>query len=149
MFTIAFRFDLFKRRTRFCLKKAEKGSTERIAEKPVIKVGFATPETGVTNASFRNEAMDMGIPFKLSAKGMENAYKARSKKLGFIIFVEQTKDNTLNSFKESVKKRPVFKEEAPEFSVNGENTVSVLDMDDLKGHRSSAVNIFDDRLARP
>ncbi|MCD7835204.1 MAG: hypothetical protein LUG83_00795 [Lachnospiraceae bacterium] len=55
----------------------------------------------------------------------------------------------MNSFKVSVKKRPVFKEEAPEFSVNGENTVSVLDMDDLKGHRSSAVNIFDDRLARP
>lgn len=140
MFTIAFRFDLFKRRTKFCLKKVEKGSTERIAEKPVIKVGFGTPEAGVTDAAFRNEAMDMGIPFKISAKGMEDAYKARGKKLGFIIFVEQTKDNTLNGFKETVKKRPVFKEEASEFSVNCENTVSVLDVDDLKGHRSSAVN---------
>lgn len=50
---------------------------------------FVTPGKVVTDPTFRDETVDMRVPFEISAKGMQHTDKTRSKELGFIIFVEQ------------------------------------------------------------
>lgn len=50
----------------------------------IIKMGIGTPGSKVTSAPFRNQGMNVGIPFQISPKGMEDADKARSKEFGFV-----------------------------------------------------------------
>lgn len=40
--------------------------------------------------------------------------------------------------KETVKKGPIFEKEISEMIINGKDTVTVLDIDELKGHTGSA-----------
>ena len=51
---------------------------------------------------FTNKAVDMGIPFQVPAKGMKNTDKTRSKEFGFIIFMEHTRDNTVNGREKAI-----------------------------------------------
>ena len=45
-------------------------SAERIAKVRIIKVTDMTPEAIITKPTFWKKAMDMRIPFEVSAKGM-------------------------------------------------------------------------------
>ena len=40
---------------------------------------FVTPAKGIPNTALGNEAMNMGVPFQVSAKRMKDTDKARSK----------------------------------------------------------------------
>ena len=84
--------------------------------------------------------MDMRIPFKVSAKGVKDTDKARSKLVRFIHIVKQSQDSRTNSKEKTVKKRTIFIEEDTEIFINGKNTMSVRTVHKLKGHGSSAVN---------
>lgn len=101
---------------------------------------FVPPGEVVADTAFRDETVDMRIPFEVSAKGMQNTDKAGSKELRFIIFVEQTGNDAVHGGKEVVEKGTVIKEERTQFVGNGEDTMPVRDIDDLKRHRSSPVN---------
>lgn len=122
----------------------EQGSLKSIAKKNIIEVRFSSPGKRVANPAFRNKTMNMRIPLKVSAKGVEDANEAWSKEFGFIVFMKQTKDNTTDGGKEAVKERTVLKKEGTEFFGDGKNAVPVLDIDNLEGHGSSPVKrVFD------
>jgi len=56
----------------------------------VVEVGLPAPYAAVAHTSFGDKAMNMGVPFKVSAKGMKYADKARSELFGFTIFMKHT-----------------------------------------------------------
>ena len=58
------------------------------------------PEIAVT--TFGNETVNVRIPFEIPAKGMKNTDKTRSKEFGFIIFMEHTRDNTVNGREKAI-----------------------------------------------
>jgi len=66
---------------------------------------------------------------------MKNHNKTGSKVPGLILFEKHAVDNAGNRVKETVKKRAAMKKESPEVFVNGENAVSVGNMDQFKSHR--------------
>jgi len=72
-------FNLFERRTDSGFHFIQQGSAEGVAKVGVVKVLYIAPETVVTVAPFRDETMDVRVPFKISAKGMKNHDEPRSK----------------------------------------------------------------------
>ena len=84
------------------------GSLERQAEELVVEMFFCTPTTGITDATFRNETMDMRIPFEVTPKGMKNTDKTRSKAVRFIVLIEAVKDNTANCREKTIKERAIL-----------------------------------------
>ena len=53
----------FKGRADFCLHLIKQGGTESVAEISVVEMTDIAPETVIAVPAFRNETMDMGIPF--------------------------------------------------------------------------------------
>ena len=45
-------------------------TTESIAKESIVEMRDITPESIITVTAFRDETMDMRIPFEVSAKGM-------------------------------------------------------------------------------
>ena len=88
--------------------------------------------------------MNRGIPFKRTAKGVENTEKARDEVFGFVNLMKQTKDNAADSIKQTIRKRTVLKKKVTEFFVNGKNTVAVSTLNKFKGHGiGSVLTVFD------
>ena len=96
------------------------------------------PEAIVTDTAFRNQAVDVRIPLEITPKGMEDHDKAGSEIFRCIHFEEHTRNNTGDRMKETVKKGTIFEKEISEMIINGKDTVTVLDIDELKGHTGSA-----------
>lgn len=82
----------------------------------------------------------MRIPFEIPPKGMKDQNETGSEFFGFVIFMKQTDNNAPDSFKKKAEKRPVFQKKMSEFRINGKNTVTVINIDDLKRHGSGAVD---------
>ena len=76
---IAGSLNLFERRTKFCFHFIQKSGAEGITKESVIKVVHIAPEAIITVSPFRDEAMNVRVPLKISAKGMKNHDEARSK----------------------------------------------------------------------
>ena len=55
----------------------QKSGLERLAKKGIVEMLNNTLKSIVREPTFRNKAMNMGIPFKGTAKGVENTDKAR------------------------------------------------------------------------
>ncbi len=88
--SIAFRFYFFKRRSDFGFQLVKKRGTEGIAKVGIMKVFDISPEAVITISAFRNQTMDMGIPFQIPAKSMQYHDKTRSKVFGFIHLKKHT-----------------------------------------------------------
>ena len=140
VFPVTACFHLFKRASKLAFHFIQKGGAERITEESIVKVIDITPETVVTVAAFRNQAVDMRIPFQIPAKGMKNHDKTGSEIHGHINFKKHSRNNAVYGMKEAVKEGTILQKEIPELAVNGENTVSVDAVDEFKGHRSSALH---------
>lgn len=54
-------------------------SLERFTEVGIVEVSDSAPETVIRISAFRKEAVDVWVPFKRTAEGMEDAEKARDK----------------------------------------------------------------------
>ena len=54
----------------------KKSSLERLAEKGVVEMLYDTPKAIIREAAFRNQAVNMGIPFKRPAESMKDTDKA-------------------------------------------------------------------------
>ena len=72
MVFIAGCFYFFERRAECCLQFIQKSSAKGIAEVSVIKVFYITPKAVITVSSFRDEAMNVRVPFKVSAKSVKD-----------------------------------------------------------------------------
>lgn len=133
-------FNFFKGWPNHGFHFVKQGSTEGIAKESIVKMPDIAPETVVAVAAFRNEAVDMGVPFQVPAKGVEYHDKAGSEVQGLILLEEHAGNDTGYSVKQAVKEGAVIQEEIPELFVNGENTVAVRDIDEFKGHGGSALH---------
>ena len=71
---------------------------------------------------------------------MKDHDKARSEIQGFILFKKQAGNNAVYGMEETVKERTVIQEKLPELFINGKNTMTVGDIDQLKGHGRSALH---------
>ena len=83
-------------------------SLEGITKEFIVKVPDMPPPKGIADAPFRNETVNMGIPFQVSAKSMQNADEAGSKRFRFVLFVEHTGNNTVDGREKAVKEGTVF-----------------------------------------
>lgn len=54
---------------------------ERITQQGVVEMGNLAPETGASDATLGDEAVDMGIPFEIASEGVEDTEKAGSQAL--------------------------------------------------------------------
>lgn len=118
----------------------EESSTKRFAQKRIVKVGKAFPRSNATDSDFGNEDMDVRIPLKATAEGVEDTDKTGSKTFGFVELAEHTKNDITNRIKETVKKRTISSKENTEFFGNGKHTMSVDTLNEFKGHGSCAMN---------
>ena len=70
MVAVTLGFDLFKGKTDDGFHFIQECSPESIAKKGVIKMFDMTPETIITETTFRDKAMNVWIPFEVSAECM-------------------------------------------------------------------------------
>lgn len=140
MFPVAASLDFFERGTDSVFHFIKEGGAEGITKESKVKVIDITPEAIITVTAFWNEAMDVGVPFQISAKGRKNHDKTRCEIHGLILFKKHTGNNAVNSVKKAVKERAVMQEKIPELFIDGEDTVAVLNIYQFKGHRGSALH---------
>ena len=88
-----------------------------------------TPKAVIAVSAFRDETMDMGIPFKIPAKGVKDHDKTGSEVHGFILFKKHTGNNAVYRMKKAVKEGAVIEEKAPELGINGKNAMPVGNKD--------------------
>ena len=79
MDTVHASLDLFKRRTDLFFHQVEQDCTESIAKIGIVEMADMTPGTVIGNTAFGEETVDMGIPFKRPAEGMEDQDKTGRK----------------------------------------------------------------------
>ena len=103
-------------------------------------MGDMAPLPVIAVATFRNQTVNVRIPFKIPAKSMKNHNVTRSKILGFVHFKEHAGNNAGNRMKKARKQRSVLKEKITEIFINGEDTVSVLDVNQFKRHGGRAIH---------
>ena len=63
MFPVASGLNFFKGRTDFCFHFIKKRSPKGVAKISIVKMSDAAPEAVMAVSAFRNETMDVGIPF--------------------------------------------------------------------------------------
>ena len=71
------------------------------------------PEAVIRESPFRNEAVDMRIPFQGTPKSVKDADDAGNKVFRFVEIMEHTQDNTADSLEKAVKKRAVIQKKVP------------------------------------
>ena len=81
----------------------------------------------------------MRVPFKRTAKCMEDTEKAGDKIFGFVQREKEFFKDIGNSLKEAVEQGTVFQEKRPEGIVDGEDQMPVGTVDKFKGHSSRPV----------
>ncbi len=81
-------------------------------------MGIGSPGGKIASASFRNQGMDVRIPFQIPPEGMRDADKARIKVFGLVKLEEHTQDNIPDRMKQAVKKGMVLKKKDAEFFRN-------------------------------
>ena len=88
-------------------------------------MGNGTPKAVLVKSTFGNEAMDMRVPFEITAKGMQDTDKTGNKISFMIEIIEETGNDLINSLEEAVKKGTVCEEERTQFFSDGKDTVSM------------------------
>ena len=63
MFPVAAGLDFFERGTDSVFHFIKEGGAEGVTKESIVEVADITPEAIVTVTTFRNEAVDVGIPF--------------------------------------------------------------------------------------
>ena len=132
--------NLFERRAGPGFHFTQQCGAESIAEVGIVEVIDIAPETVTAVAAFGNQAVDMGVPFQIPAKGVEDHDETGSKVHGLILFKKHTGDNAVYGMEETAKEGTAMQEKPPELFINGKNTMTVGDIEQLKGHGSSTLH---------
>ena len=138
MFAVTFGFDFFKRRADPDFQFIEESGAESTAEIVIVKVPDMTPGAVITVTAFGEEAVDMGIPFEIPAKSVEDHDISGSEIFGLIELEKHTGDDTGNRMEETVQERAVLEEKGTEIFINGKDAMTMVDIDELKKHRGGA-----------
>ena len=84
IFAVDESFRFFERRADAAFHFIKEGSLESLAEVGVAKMSDGTPEAVIRVTAFGDEAVDMGVPFQGTAKGMEDADETGREVFGLI-----------------------------------------------------------------
>lgn len=95
-------FDLFKRGADMFFHFTQQSSLESFAQIRIMEVINISPKAVIREATFRKEAVDMGIPMERTSKGMKDTDKAGDKVFGHIQREKHTEDDTADGLKETV-----------------------------------------------
>lgn len=112
----------------------EQSSLESVSEIIVIEMFYRPPKAVIGIAALRNQAMNVGVPFKRTSECMKYTDKPRNKVFGLVDLVKHTENNTANSVKKAVQKRTIFEKKGAKFLVNGKDTMAVSAVYKFKGH---------------
>ena len=96
------RFYFLKGRAYDCFHFVQECCAESITEIGIIKITYIFPKAIIAVAAFCEEAVDMWVPFQVTAKSMESHDEPRGIILGFIHFMEHMKDNIAYGMEEAV-----------------------------------------------
>ena len=138
MFAVTSCFYFFKRRPDSDFQFIEESGAESTAEIVIVKVPDMTPGAVITVTAFGEEAVDMGIPFEVPAKSVEDHDISGSEIFGLIELEKHTGDNTGDRMEETVQERAVLEEKGTEIFINGKDAMAMADIDELKKHRGRA-----------
>ncbi len=97
----------------------QKCGTESIAEAGIVKVIDITPKTVIAVAAFRDQAVDMRVPFEVSAKGVKNHDETGCEVQGLILLKKHAGDNTVYGMEKTV--REVYLTEDGIWTMNDED----------------------------
>lgn len=134
MILIAGSFDFFEGRSDSGFHFIKKSSTESISQESVVEVGVLSPLIILAETTFRNEAMNMRIPFQVPTKGVKDHDKAGSERKSFVFFLEQTENDTGHGMKEAFQQRTIIQEERSKIFIDRENTVTMGGIEKLERH---------------
>lgn len=138
MFAVTSCFYFFKRRPDSDFQFIEESGAESTAEIVIVKVPDMTPGAVITETAFGEEAVDMGIPFEIPAKSVEDHDISGSEIFGLIELEKHTGDDTGDRMEETVQERAVLEEKGTEIFINGKDAMAMADIDELKKHRGGA-----------
>lgn len=124
---------LFEGRADGGLHLIEQDGTEGAAEEAVIEMGDPAPAGTVAGTPFGNEAVDVGVPFEVTAEGVEDEDEAGGELFLLIELCKHAEDDGGHGMEEAVKEAAVFKEEVAELAGDGEDTVAVGAVEHLQG----------------
>ena len=99
-----------------------------------VKMIDRTPGRKVTGSTFRNEHMNVRVPFEIPAKSMKDTDETRSEVFSFVHIEEHTEDDIPDGLKKDIQARSVIKEKATEFFRYGKDAMPVRTGDKFKGH---------------
>lgn len=133
-------FHFFERGTDPVFQFIEQSGAERITEIVIVEMFDMTPEAVITVTAFRKKTVDVRIPLKISAKSMEDHDISGSEMFGAVELEKHTGNDTGDGMEETVQERAILKKKVAEILINGKNTMTVLDIDELKGHAGSALH---------
>ena len=138
MFAVTSCFYFFKRRPDPDFQFIEESGAESTAEIVIVKVPDMTPGAVITETAFGEEAVDMGIPFEVPAKSVEDHDISRGEIFGLVELEKHTGDDTGDRMEETVQERAVLEEKGTEIFINGKDAMAMADIDELKKHRGGA-----------
>ena len=138
MFAVTSCFYFFKRRPDPDFQFIEESGAESTAEIVIVKVPDITPGAVITETAFGEEAVDMGIPFEIPAKSVEDHDISRGEIFGLVELEKHTGDDTGDRMKETAQERAVLEEKGTEIFINGKDAMAMADIDELKKHRGGA-----------
>ena len=138
MFAVTSCFYFFKRRPDPDFQFIEESGAESTAEIVIVKVPDMTPGAVITVTAFGEEAVDMGIPFEIPAKSVEDHDISRGEIFGLVELEKHTGDDTGDRMEETVQERAVLEEKGTEIFINGKDAMAMADIDELKKHRGRA-----------
>ncbi len=129
----------FERRTDTVFRFIQKGSLESFAKTGVIKVLDSSPEAVTGGSAFGKKTMDMGIPFRRPAKGMQDTDGTGDKVSASVQFMGHSENNAAYSPKKAVRQGALIQKERAQI-INGKNEVSAGTANEFKGHFSRAAS---------
>ena len=140
VFAVAAGFHLFERRTDVSLQFIQECGTKGVSQISIVEMTGPAPEAIVAVTALGNQAMDMGVPFEIPAEGMKDHDETGSEVHRLILFKKHAGNNTVYGMEKTAKERAVFEKKVPKLFVNGKDTMAVGDVNELKGHRGSAIH---------
>lgn len=138
MFAVTSCFYFFKRRPDPDFQFIEESGAESTAKIVIVKVPDVTPGAVITETAFGEEAVDMGIPFEVPAKSVEDHDISRGEIFGLVELEKHTGDNTGDRMEETAQERAILEEKGTEIFINGKDAMAMADIDELKKHRGGA-----------
>ena len=136
--SVAACLHLFKRRADLSFQFIKECSTESVAQIMIVEMMSLAPEAIIAVTALRNKAMDMRVPFEIPAEGMKDHDETGREVHGFILLKKHTGDNTVYGMEKTIEERAVIEEKVTKLFINGKDTMTVGDINELKGHRGSA-----------